>query len=201
MSLFTFLLMALVACTALNRFLQRQRVAWLAQRLAVCPIESSIQTLMEGYHRALGEADPERQTMVWRHLASTEEQLARQLRQLSAQLREEPETQTRISRLPIALPFATAWLPQATFDLREAFAAHAQGFQSVVDNAQQLPARRRAYTLLAEMLLIQHTCHWFCRSKAVASARLRARHQTAYEQVLHAVSETTRSAYLALVQA
>ena len=38
----------------------------------------------------------------------------------------------------------------------------------------------RAFAILAEMLLMQHTCHWYCRSKAVASARMLARHQTSY---------------------
>jgi len=47
--------------------------------------------------------------------------------------------------------------------------------------------------------LFQHTCHWYCRSKAVASARLMARQKTTYEQVLGAVSPQTRRAYTALV--
>ena len=47
---------------------------------------------------------------------------------------------------------------------------------------------------------MQHTCHWFCRSKNVASARLLARHQTHYHQVLAAVSEKTRMQYTQLIQ-
>ena len=66
-------------------------------------------------------------------------------------------------------------------------------------NAQQLGPKAQAYMMSAELLLMQHTCHWFCRSKAVASARLLARHQTSYAQVLDAVSPATRSDYLALV--
>ena len=30
----------------------------------------------------------------------------------------------------------------------------------------------------AELFLMQHTCHWYCRSRAVASARMLARHKT-----------------------
>ena len=52
---------------------------------------------------------------------------------------------------------------------------------------------------MAELLLMQHTCHWFCRSFVVASARLLAQHQTHYQQALAAVSPETRSAYQALV--
>jgi hypothetical protein len=45
---------------------------------------------------------------------------------------------------------------------------------------------------------MQHTCHWYCRSKTVASARLLARHKTTYQQVLQSVSVGTRDAYLAM---
>jgi hypothetical protein len=46
---------------------------------------------------------------------------------------------------------------------------------------------------------MQHSCHWFCRSKVVASARMLARHKTSYEQLLAAVSPETRQAYQALL--
>jgi hypothetical protein len=52
---------------------------------------------------------------------------------------------------------------------------------------------------MAELLLMQHSCHWFCRSKVVASARMLARHQTSYEQLLDAVNPETRRAYAAVL--
>ena len=52
--------------------------------------------------------------------------------------------------------------------------------------------------MMAELFLMQHSCHWFCKSKPVASARLILRHQTPYEQVLQSVAPDTRQAYLAL---
>jgi hypothetical protein len=55
--------------------------------------------------------------------------------------------------------------------------------------------------MMGEMFLMQHSCHWFCRSKTIASARMLAQHQTRYEQALDAVSPETRQAYLAVVQA
>jgi hypothetical protein len=55
----------------------------------------------------------------------------------------------------------------------------------------------KAFTLMAELFLMQHTCHWYCKSKPVASARLMARHQTGYAQVIDAVDPATRRAYLA----
>jgi hypothetical protein len=49
------------------------------------------------------------------------------------------------------------------------------------------------------MLLMQHTCHWFCKSKTVASARLMARHKTTHQQVVDAVSPETRREYVRLI--
>ena len=57
--------------------------------------------------------------------------------------------------------------------------------------ASEDPAGPRARTVLAELYLMQHTCHWFCRSRTVASMRLLARHKTAYEQVLQSVAPAT----------
>jgi hypothetical protein len=49
------------------------------------------------------------------------------------------------------------------------------------------------------MLLLQHSCHWFCRSRALASARLLAHHQSSYEQVLESIDPATRDDYLKLM--
>jgi hypothetical protein len=54
--------------------------------------------------------------------------------------------------------------------------------------------------MMGEMFLMQHSCHWFCRSKTIASARMVTQHQTRYEQALEAVSPETRQAYLAVVE-
>ena len=53
---------------------------------------------------------------------------------------------------------------------------------------------------VAELLLLQHTCHWYCKSRTVASARMLARHQTPYPQLVASVSPATRQAYLALTR-
>jgi hypothetical protein len=51
------------------------------------------------------------------------------------------------------------------------------------------------------MLLLQHTCHWICKSRAVASARMMVRHKTSYALLLQSVSPETRLAYGALTGA
>ena len=67
-------------------------------------------------------------------------------------------------------------------------------------NPQRLSARDRAFAMTAELLLMQHTCHWYCRSRTLASARLLARHQTHYRQVLAAVLASTRERYQRLLE-
>ncbi len=76
----------------------------------------------------------------------------------------------------------------------------AQGLAATLRNDEGLSTRDRAFRATAELLLFQHSCHWFCRSRSVASARLLARHQTAYAQVLAAVAPATREAYRRLVR-
>lgn len=178
---------------------QRQRIALLGQALSRYDIERLMEGLTDGYLRALGEDNLERQAQVWSFLAAQEVKLVEQFQAFAAEFAREDAAQTRVSKLPVAIPYAAALLPAATFDLRQAFAIHAQGLARVVENAQQLSPKRKAYTLSAELFLMQHSCHWFCRSKSVASARLLARHQTAYAQVLASVSPATRAAYTALV--
>jgi hypothetical protein len=110
-----------------------------------------------------------------------------------------PPEQARISRLPIALPLADR-LPALCMDLRRLLEIHARGV-SAAHARNDLPERDRAYLMSAELLLMQHTCHWYCKSKLVASARLVAAHKTPHAQVLASVSETTRRDYLAQLKA
>ena len=82
--------------------------------------------------------------------------------------------------------------------MREALRLHARGISRAVEEQDAAP-KDRAFAILAEMLLMQHTCHWYCRSKAVASARMLASHQTSYEQLVGGVLPQTRQEYLGLV--
>lgn len=175
---------------------ERRRILLLATQLHPFQIEKLMEHLIQGYMRALGESDPARREQVWQVLATTEQQLAEQLGRLAAGVAQVNEAEARVCQW--ALPLVDRWWPQSTFDFRQALAIHAQGLRAVVANQAQRSAKDKAYTMLAELYLLQHTCHWFCKSKTVASARLLARHKTAYAQVLDAVSPDTRAAYLAL---
>jgi hypothetical protein len=98
------------------------------------------------------------------------------------------------------VPYADKLFPQATFDMRQAVRIHARGIASAAQNQQNLSQRDKAFLMSAELYLMQHTCHWFCRSKAVASARMLAMHQTTYEQLIASVSAETRLAYCKLIR-
>jgi len=183
----------------LNAKQQRQRVALLASYLGNYQIEKLMENLTEGYLRALGESDAERREQVWNLLRTTELQLSEQFTRFTADFTRVDPLQARISTLPLALPFADRWLSSASFDMRQALAIHAQGIERAVRNESGLSLRDKAYTLSAELFLMQHTCHWFCKSRAIASARLMARHKTPHAQVLASVTPATRAAYIALL--
>ncbi|TSE29916.1 hypothetical protein Tther_01194 [Tepidimonas thermarum] len=178
---------------------QQRRIQLLGRYLQPYRIERLMETLLDGYLRALDEDDPSRREQIWNMLASAETELRDQVRQLAADVESVWPDDALVSTLPIALPHAHKLFPRATFDLRRALALHAAGIDTVVTNQAARSARDKAYMLSAEMLLLQHTCHWFCRSRTVANARLRARHHTTHAQVLQAVSPQTREAYRRLV--
>ena len=192
------LLIAALAFAWAKKKDQSERIALLGSTLSRFDIEKLMESLTDGYLRALGEEDAERQAQVWSYLEVQEQTLSEQFAAFAAEFATLEASATRVSRLPIAIPYAARWWPAAGFDAREAFAVHARGIAAVVENREGLAPKRRAFTLSAELFLMQHTCHWYCRSKTVASARLLARHKTAYQQVQQSVSVGTRDAYLAL---
>ncbi len=188
---------ALVAFWFARARSQQQRIVLLAGYLSRHDIEKHIETLTQGYLRALGEAEADRREQVWGVLRPTEQALCRQVRQLADEFATADPAATRVSKLPVWLPGATSFA--GAFDMREALKIHARGICRAVEEEGAASARDRAFALSAEMLLLQHTCHWFCRSKSLASARMLARHRTSYAQLVSAVLPQTRTEYLGLV--
>ena len=176
---------------------RRARTALLASHLQPFQIERLMQQLTEAYMRALGEKDPERESQVWQLQQQAEEQLSRQFQDFARSFTQVPAPQART--LKLALPGIEKVLPQSTFDTRRVLQIHADGIERVVRNEGGRSPRDKAFVLMAEMFLMQHSCHWFCRSKTIASARMLAQHKTRYEQALDAVSSETREAYLAAI--
>lgn len=201
-----FLTLAIIVTTVLyvlKKQEQRQHTQLLAQHLARFQIEKLMANLMEGYLRVIGEKDAQRREQIWPVLANTESSLVSQFQRFADEFATLPADQTRASTLPLALPYMTRVLPLATMDVREAMKLHAQALAAarVGDAADEEERKRRAFTMTAELMLMQHTCHWFCRSRTVASMRLLARHKTAYEQVLQSIAPGTLKAYEKLVKA
>ena len=199
MEIFTLVMLIVIGATILKSSEQRQRIALLASHLGKYQIEKLMENLTEGYLRCLGENDAERREQIWALLDNSEEKLSAQFSSFAAEFSRLDEAPTRVSKFPIGIPYATRLLPAATFDVRKAFAIHARGITAVMRNDLHRSAKDKAFTMSAELFLMQHSCHWFCKSKVVASARMLTRHKTSYQQLVDAVSPETRSAYLALV--
>ena len=184
----------------LNARQQRKRIALLGSHLSHYQIEKLMEALTDGYLRALGETTPERREQIWSLLSTTEAQLSEQFTRFANEFGKVSAQEARVSRLALPLPLAEVWLPQATFDMRKALAIHARGIASAATHDPQQSPRDRAFTMSAELFLMQHTCHWFCKSQAVASARVLARHKTPHAQLVASVSAQTRNAYTALIK-
>ena len=202
MDFLTWIIVGSIAVYVLQGIEHRRRVRLLGAHLAPTQVEKLMGGLIEGYMRALDEKDDARRKQVWHVLQSNEKTLADQLQRLADTFGKEDIQFTRVSTLPLALPYFDRLMPNHTFDMREALKMHAQAVRQACapDEEVDLATRKQmAFTMTAELLLLQHTCHWFCKTRTIASMRLMARQKTTYEQVLQSVSRSTRKAYQSLV--
>jgi len=199
MELFIPLMLIAIGAYALNSKDQKRRIALLGGYLGKHQIEKLMESLTEGYLRALGEDDPDRRAQIWSMLSTAETVLCEQFDRFVAEFASVEEADARVSKLAFAIPYAAKLFPGFTFDMRQALRIHAQGITNAAQNKLNQTPKNKAFTLSAELFLMQHTCHWFCRSKTVASARMLARHQTSLEQLLASVAPDTRKAYCTLV--
>lgn len=175
---------------------QRAHIGLLAKHLANLQLERHMETLTQGYLRAIREEGESRQLQVLETYNQTERIVASQVQTLASSLQKESPQAASLIALPFCLPYAERYLPAATRDFRELLRIHAKGLRHVVDNEPGWDPKTRAYHLSAELYLLQHSCHWFCKSRAVADARLAVRHQVTHQKTLASVSETTRAAYV-----
>ncbi|KWT78660.1 MULTISPECIES: hypothetical protein [unclassified Variovorax] len=199
MEFLTLAAVLLVAVYLLKTREQKKRILLLAGHLGRYQIETLMENLTEGYLRCLGENDPARREQIWKLLDTTEQTLAGQFQRFAADFARVSDADARVSTLPLALPFAQRLFPAYSFDMRRALAIHARGIADAAANSLQRTPRDKAYTMSAELFLMQHTCHWYCRSRAVASARMLARHKTPHAQLVDSVAPATRRDYRALV--
>lgn len=192
-------LLAFAALYILRSREQTRRIRLLAGYLSRYRIEKLMEQLTSNYMRALDEDDPIRRGQILELQHGPERELAGQIGKFAHDFqRAEPE-QARVSRM--SLPLAARIWPSQTFDMRALLALHAQAVQACAANASGLSPKDKAFRMTAELFLFQHSCHWFCKSRTIASARLMARHQTRHEQLLDAVAPSTRRAYQQLIGA
>ena len=201
MDFLTWIIVGSIAIYVLQGVEHRRRVRLLGSHLAPTQVEKLMGGLIEGYMRALGENDAERSKQVWAILDNSEKTLADQLQRLADSFAQESAQDTRVSTLPLALPYFDRLMPAHTFDMREALKMHAKAVRAAcAHDGIDLDTRKRlAFTMTAELLLLQHTCHWFCKTRTIASMRLIARQKTPYEQVLKSVAPSTLQAYQRLI--
>jgi len=199
MDIFILSMMFAFAGYTLKSRAEAKRIALLGLHLGNYQIEKLMETLTQGYARALGEEDAARRASIWQLMNGTEDQLAAQFKQLADSMAKVDTLETGVNLWPWPLSEAAPWAPHARFDLRKALKIHAEGLARAASDHDVASAPARAFTLSAELFLMQHTCHWFCKSKTIASARMLVRHKTPYEMVLKSVSPETRRAYSALV--
>ena len=195
------LLAALALGWGLSQRDQAARIAFLAQHLSSLQIERHMQNLTQGYLRVLAEDDPERRRQGWDSFAGSENAVAGQIEALARAIADAPAERTRMGRWLFHVPYVERLGPGASRDFRELLRIHAEGVREAVDNTAGLGRKDRAYQLSAELLLFQHSCHWFCKSRAVADARLAAAHRVTHQKVLESVSGGTLRDYKRWLQA
>lgn len=184
-----------VAWWVLRARYQREHISLLGSHLSNLQLERHMETLTEGYTRAIREESESRQLQVLENFTQTEQAVAAQARSLADAMQKEDALATSMGALSFCVPYIERISAGLTRDFRKLLHIHAAGLRHMVDNDDGLDAKTRAFHLSAELYLFQHSCHWFCKSRAVADARLVMRHQVNHQKVLDSVSAKTRSAY------
>ncbi len=199
MDVFIGLMLLVLGSYTVKTLDERQRIDLLSAKLRPYQLEQLMADLLDGYLRAMDEKDTDRSASVWQELSAIEARLSDQMQAFATDVSGMWGEKVRVSRLPVSVPLVTRLFPALGFDLRPLLQLHAQAMAAALRNEDGLSRRDQAFRISAELLLFQHSCHWYCRSLTMASARLVARHRTAYAQVIESVSPETRLAYLKLI--
>ena len=119
MDIFILATLVAIGIQLANSRYQKGRIAMLASHLGNYQIEKLMETLNEGYLRALGEEDSERRSQIWQLLHTPEATLSSQLGRFAAEFSKVDGRAAQVSRLPVALAYADRLLanvPHASFD-------------------------------------------------------------------------------------
>ena len=127
MQILVLLLIAALVAYTFQRRDERKRIALLASHLGQYQIEKLMETLTDGYMRALGESDPARQAQIWSMLTTTEAALGEQFNRLVLGIARLDAQDARVSKLPLSIFYTGRLFPASTFDFRKALSLHAHG--------------------------------------------------------------------------
>ena len=84
--------------------------------------------------------------------------------------------------------------------MRKALAIMPRRITHVMEHRPPQHAPDRAYMMTAELFLMQHTCHWYCRSKTIRLCPHDGPPPDAARAAGQLGVEPTRKAYLALIR-
>jgi hypothetical protein len=99
MELFILLMLLATGAYTLKSRDQNRRIALLSAHLGKHQIEKLMESLTEGYLRALGEDDPERRAQIWSFLSTAELTLCEQFNRFVAEFARVNEADARVSKL------------------------------------------------------------------------------------------------------
>lgn len=180
---------------------QRARIALLASHLTNMNLERHMETLTQGYTRAIHEDNESRQRQVLDTFTQTEKVVAANVHKLAESMQKESAADTAMGTFAFCVPYIERCVsPASLLDFRALLHIHAAGLRTAIDNPSDMDLKQRAFHISAELYLLQHSCHWFCKSRGVADARLLLRHKVDHKKVLESVSSTTRAAYTKALQ-
>jgi len=195
------LLVVAVAWHMLRMRYQRARISLLGRHLANMKLERHMETLTQGYTRAIHEDSESRQLQVLDTFTQTENVVAANVQTLADAMQKESPRDTAMGPFAFCVPYVERVAPEAALrDFRALLHIHATGLRAVIANDAGLDPKTRAFHIAAELYLLQHSCHWFCKSRAVADARLLMRHKVDHKKVIESVSSATRAAYTQWVE-
>lgn len=190
------LLVMAIAWHLLRAKYQRERIGLLASHLTNMNLERHLETLTTGYSRAIHEDSASRQRQVFETFAQAEQAVATNVRTLAESFQKEAAADTAMTTFAFCAPYPQRYVPaMALRDFRALLQIHAAGIRQAIDHTSPDDPRTRAFHIAAELYLFQHSCHWFCKSRAVADARLMLRHKVDHAKVLASVTRLTQSAY------
>lgn len=196
MDFFLILLLTAIVWQLMRARYQRERIAILARHLANMNLERHMETLTQGYDRAIHEESESRQRQVLETFLQAENAVATNVQSLAQSMQKESAPDTGMCPLPFCVPYVERMAPATSLrDFRALLQIHAAGMREAIAPDAYSDPKTRAFHIAAELYLLQHSCHWFCKSRGVADARLLLRHKVEHKKVIESVTHTTRAAY------